>query len=83
MAKQDRGTANLSDRALEMIMRDVLDGLQEWSLESAFSDSETGFEIIDIRPAREKRQAVENGRPAELGGNGEIIPFPRKHRAWG
>lgn len=81
MAKQDRNTASLSDRALEMIMRDVLDGMQEWSLESAYSDAASGFEIIDIQPAREKRQGQGEIKTTAEDGHGEIIHFPQKRRA--
>jgi hypothetical protein len=81
--------ASLSDRALEMIMRDVLDGLEEWSLESAHQGSSCEFEIIDLQPARHRRLAEDADTPAShedpsLDDHpGEIIQFNPKRRAWG
>lgn len=82
MSKHHRDIANLSDRALEMIMRDVLDGLEEWSLESAHRGSSCEFEIIDLQPARSRRPASDEKQPPE-GHQGEVIKFNPKRRAWG
>jgi len=88
MSKQNRHIANLSDRALEMIMRDVLDGLEEWSLKSAYQGSSCEFEVIDIQPARTRladagsRGASHGDRPSAKG-LCEVIHFKSKRRAWG
>lgn len=86
MSKQNRHIASLSDRALEMIMRDVLDGLEEWSLESAYQGSSCEFEVIDLQPARAKhltdKATSHHDRPSAKG-LGEVIHFKPKRRAWG
>jgi hypothetical protein len=89
MSKQNRHIANLSDRALELIMRDVLDGLEEWSLESAYQGSSCEFEVIDLQPARTRQLAGDDGRATPHGdrpsakGLGEVIHFKPRRRAWG
>ena len=40
----------LSDRALEMILRDVLSGIYDLSLRSSASAESMGFEILSIEP---------------------------------
>lgn len=74
-------TATVSDRALEMIMRDVLDGLFELSLESSLCADTTDFEILEIRPTHSERhphQRTDNRRT-----DAEIIDFPTLKRACG
>lgn len=89
MSKQNRHIANLSDRALEMIMRDVLDGLEEWSLKSAYQGSSCEFEVIDLIPARARQLDGDSGSPPSHGKRpsakdfGEVIHFKSKRRAWG
>ena len=48
MRKEREAPVQISDRALEMIMRDVLDGLVDFSLESGFTPQNPYFEIIQI-----------------------------------
>jgi hypothetical protein len=43
-------TTVLTDRALEMVMRDVIDSMCEYSLESGFQPTDGGFEIRSIQP---------------------------------
>ena len=87
MSKLDRQIANLSDRALEMIMRDVLDGLDEWSLKSTYQGRGCAFEVTDLQPVRTRRQANDRTRTAanrgttSESGYGEIIRFRPKCRA--
>ncbi|MES9961536.1 MAG: hypothetical protein ABW089_13990 [Sedimenticola sp.] len=70
----------VSDRALEMIMRDVMDGLVEISLESAFSDRVCDFEIIANRMSGQPRR-----KPplSDKRTDAEVIDFPRLKRASG
>ncbi|MES9874162.1 MAG: integration host factor subunit beta [Candidatus Sedimenticola sp. PURPLELP] len=68
----------VSDRALEMIMRDVMDGLVEVSLESAFSDRICDFEIIEIEPRRHKTTSARTSQQNE---DAEVIEFTRLKRA--
>ena len=51
----------VSDRALEMVMRDVLDGMMELSLEAAYTDSCADFQIIEIAPPDSTRPVKRNG----------------------
>ena len=81
MKDNSNTTVAVSDRALEMIMRDVLDGLFELSLESSFSAHSDDFEILDIRP-----EGAECKRTQQVGNenlNAEIIDFPNLKRACG
>ncbi|KRT55994.1 hypothetical protein [endosymbiont of Ridgeia piscesae] len=48
MARNNEFDPPLSDQALELIMRDVLDSLQDTSLQSAFSANPFPVEIISI-----------------------------------
>lgn len=81
MANQHKDYKSLSDRALEMIMRDVMDGLQEWSLESAYCGSQYGFEIIQIEQARRRRPLAPSRKPST--GECSIIPLFPKRGTWG
>jgi hypothetical protein len=75
-------TVTVSDRALEMIMRDVLDGLLELSLESSLCADTAEFEILEIRPAQPRskgRSHADNGQQTDA----EIIDFPTLKRACG
>ncbi|MCW8890446.1 MAG: integration host factor subunit beta [Sedimenticola sp.] len=71
----------VSDRALELIMRDVLDGLFELSLESSFSAHSGEFEILEIRPdqkpVHQQSQAIDDKTKAD------VINFPGLKRACG
>ncbi|MES9935875.1 MAG: hypothetical protein ABW153_05495 [Sedimenticola sp.] len=71
---------HVSDRALEMIMRDVMDGLVEISLESAFSDRVCDFEIMSNRMSGQPRR-----KPPlpDKRTDAEVIDFPRLKRASG
>ncbi len=62
-------------------MRDVLDCLGEVSLESAFQERCTDFEILEISPASTKYQQQQTvaDQPEET----DIIPFPHRRRAIG
>ena len=69
--------ATVSDRALEMIMRDVLDGLLEISLESAFASHSDDMKILEIIPAHPTTAPNETTQAAD------IIRFPTSRRACG
>jgi hypothetical protein len=67
----------LTDRALEMVMRDVIDSMSEYSLESGFSPlDDGGFEIINIYPAKRQKRQTEIV-------DSEVIEFPDLRRAAG
>lgn len=71
----------LTDRALEMVMRDVIDSMNEYSLESGFSPLDGGFEIIEIYPAHQKKR-VRKQPQIEIE-DSEVIEFPDLRRAAG
>ncbi|MEJ1353926.1 MAG: hypothetical protein RPU52_05695 [Candidatus Sedimenticola sp. (ex Thyasira tokunagai)] len=81
MSKVNNDPIQISERALEMVMRDVLDCLVEVSLESAYQERSTDFEIVDITPGAIKQHQgqVVADQPEET----EIIPFPQRRRATG
>ncbi len=74
----------LTDRALEMVMRDVIDSMIEYSLESGLEPSDGGFEIIEICPAHRREAAARQrtNKKAEKA-DSEIIEFPDLRRATG
>jgi len=74
-------TATVSDRALEMIMRDVLDGLFELSLESSLCAEIIDFEILEIRPTGVRGNP--HKRTHDQMTDAEIIDFPNIRRACG
>jgi hypothetical protein len=72
--RESRIPATISNRALEMVMRDVLDGLEEISLEQALSGSGYGFEIVGTTSFRKEEKQQE---PAA------VIDFSSIHSAAG
>ena len=81
MSNNKTNQATLSDRALEMVMRDVIDSMSEYSLESGFGPYDGGFEIIDIYPVRQKERA--NNQHQTAVEDSEVIEFPNLRRAAG
>ena len=63
------------DRALELVMRDVLDGMQEFATMANFSPrSVGGYEIIAIEEASEQNTAITD---TPTGEKAEVIPLKR------
>ena len=79
MVDDSRFPIRVSDRALEMVMRDVLDGMMELSLEAAYTDSCADFKIIEITPAAKPGQTAKH--PNCQPDSAEILPFPVLHKA--
>lgn len=79
MANNRTDTKDFSNRALEMIMRDVLGSMEECLLETAYKNSKkSGFEIIEISPPKKSATTkATNGQSAE------VLNFPSKTRACG
>lgn len=79
----DRNPTQVSDRALEMVMRDVLDGMLELSLETAYSNRVTDFEIIEIAPQQSfgKRQHPQVRAQKSNSDPADILPFPQLRKA--
>jgi len=73
----------ISDRALEMVMRDVLDELTELSLESAYANSDHTFEVIDISPPEQNPKPLESVKVGAHTTEAEIFEFTSLKRASG
>ena len=65
--RDDLKHKRINGNALELIMRDVLEGMQEFTRESCATSSTDGLEIISLKKPRKP------GRE-----QASIIPFPRK-----
>jgi len=77
MTNNRKHTKDFSNRALEMIMRDVLSSMEECLLEASYKNpKEGGFEILEIRPS-EKSEKTQTTSEAE------VFNFPSKARAFG
>ena len=66
----------VNDRALEMLMRDVLDGMMEFTLDTAFTGNRMGFEILEIRPEQASNQRSKDQPTDGDNRSAKIIPFP-------
>ena len=66
----------VNDRALEMLMRDVLDGMMEFTLDSAFTGNKMGFEILKIRSVQFSNHKCKEQPTESDTRSAEIIPFP-------
>ena len=71
----------VSQRALEMIMRDVLDCLQEASLESALQKTDSRLRIIQTSPLKPRDQSRKS--PGKVQIEAEIIQFPQIDKTMG
>lgn len=74
MAEKRDIPTRVSDQALEMVMRDVLDGMLELSLEMSSASRFDEFEIIEITKEKSSLRSLhsfqkKNTKPAE------ILPF--------
>ncbi|QYZ65355.1 MAG: hypothetical protein OI74_11650 [Gammaproteobacteria bacterium (ex Lamellibrachia satsuma)] len=74
MANKNNIDQALSDRALEMVMRDVLDGVQDISLQSAFTDNPYNVDIISIE--RPDKQGDDQDKTGMSRNNAEVIYPP-------
>ena len=85
MPNQNAIPATLSHRALEMVMRGVLENMSEMSLEAGFSPTDGGFEIIEIVPERPAPRPLREPEKAlmEEDMEGEVVDFPNYLRAVG
>jgi hypothetical protein len=68
----------LSNRALEMIMRDVLDGMQDLALGAALRSGHRGCHILSIGPA-----SLREARDAGAGHAAEVVDLGRYRRVVG
>lgn len=77
MSNNNNIPTQVSERALEMIMRDVLDGLHEASLETSLQQNGSYFRIIQ-GPRDQSREAS-----GKVQIEAEIIHFPQTDRTAG
>ena len=83
MADKKQQPTRVNDRALEMVMRDVLDGMMELSLVSAYGERNVDFEIIAIERAdSDGGDAVSTDQEPD-GCSADIISFPQLRKAAG
>ena len=73
----------VSDRALEMVMRDVLDGMMELSLVSAYSEHGADFEIIAIERDHDDGHHAASADQEPDAYSADIISFPQLRKAAG
>ncbi|MFC1602751.1 hypothetical protein ACFL3U_04220 [Pseudomonadota bacterium] len=80
MAKDRKRTTDFSNRALEMIMRDVLHGMEECLLKAAYEKTQdAGFEIIEIHPPHKSKKAPSADKTNIS--EAEVFNFPTKNKA--
>ena len=67
----------ISDKALELIVRDVLDGMQELANQERFNCCMESFEIIEIAT----NSHLKNGAPltSAMPATARVLVFPRHH----
>ncbi len=70
----ERSPRIVSDRALEMIMREVLDGMMELSLEMAFSGDGAVFQILDTGSHEKRSTPIPDSHDRQ---SAEVIDFPQ------
>jgi hypothetical protein len=70
-------SSRLSDRALEIIMRDVLEGMQDLALASALRSGTDCCEVLWIKPQRE------SARNDGGDGGAEVLDIGRYRKAAG
>ena len=83
MADKKQQPTRVSDRALEMVMRDVLDGMMELSLVSAYSERDVDFEIITIEREHGDGHNVSSVNKEPDAYSADIISFPQLRKAAG
>ena len=75
MSKKDHTRRTLGPKAMEMVMRDVLDGMEDMAIMKSYESCRDVFEIVEITPPETK------SAPEPLNGNkAEIIPFEQKRQ---
>ena len=83
MVDKKQQPTRVSDRALEMVMRDVLDGLMELSLVSAYREHGVDFEIIAIEKEHGDGDRGASVDKAPDVYSADILNFPQLRKAVG
>ena len=81
MCKKNQSNPALGSKAMEMVMRDVLDGMQDLAIMKSYESTQNVFEIIAINPTQEPdvtRMVTEEQNTVPVA---DIIPFKKQSRA--
>ena len=73
MQPNDDNPDRAAIRALEVAMREVLEGMEDFSLQVAYLHADFNLPIVDV-------DGADGGSPRP---SAEVIPFPRLRRASG
>jgi len=77
MSKKDHNHAVLGPKAMEMVMRDVLGGMEDLAIMKSFEADNNVFEILDITPVKDKK-ALDFDESKD--NSAKVIPFTREDR---
>jgi len=77
MSKKDHNHSVLGPKAMEMVMRDVLGGMEDLAIMKSFEADNNVFEILAITPVKDKK-ALDFDEPCE--DSAKVIPFAREDR---
>ncbi len=74
MSKKNPSGSVLGPKAMELVMRDVLGGMEDLAIMKSFESINNVFEIVSITPSEQQNT---HAIPAE---GAEIIPIQKKAR---
>jgi len=77
MSKKDHNHSVLGPKAMEMVMRDVLGGMEDLAIMKSFEADNNVFEILAITPVKDQK-ALDFDEPGE--DSAKVIPFVREDR---
>jgi len=70
----------LGPKAMEMVMRDVLGGMEELALIKGYDSSSNVFEILAISPVSDEDK-LQNKKIIRPDNNADIIPFEANQKS--
>lgn len=81
MPKKNISEHTLGPKALEMVMRDVLGGMEELAIMKSYETSSDVFEVISIDPLveaeKESQEKLDKPAKKEEGSKADIIPIEK------
>lgn len=80
MSKKNPADSTLGRKAMEMVMRDVLSGMEDLVAMKSFESINNVFEIVSITPLEKTAQQL-NTHPADNDASADIIPFKHKQKS--
>lgn len=78
MSKKNPSDSTLGPKAMEMVMRDVLSGMEDLVAMKSFESINNVFEIVSITPVEKDNDLSEKNHNSDDGA--DIIPFYRKQK---